>query len=130
MPDGSFGASAMQGSIGASLRSGFDGKHSKVSDIKEPIFKRDLTKNEAGIMPDKGSSIRIADKKQKQAGEQNAYEKQINSRIKPEDGGQSFPRVTFAAQEMFNEADTLSKKVPTWSKEFDNPINFFVPNVE
>ena len=87
MPDGSFGASAMQGSLAASLKSGFDGKHSKVSDIKEPILKRDLTKNEAGIKPDKGSSIRIADKKQKQAGEQNAYEKQINSRMKPEDGG-------------------------------------------
>ena len=50
--------------------------------------------------------------------------------MKPEDGGQGFPRVTFAAQEMFNEADILSKKVPTWSKEFDNPINFFVPNAD
>ena len=26
-----------------------------------------------------------------------------------------FPKVTFAAQEMFNEADNLSKKVPTWT---------------
>lgn len=31
---------------------------------------------------------------------------------------------------MFNEVDVLSKKVPTWSKEFDNPINFFVPECE
>ena len=41
-----------------------------------------------------------------------------------------FPKVTFAAQQVFNEADGLSKKVPTWNTERDNPINVFVPEAE
>ena len=53
----------MPGSLAGSMRSGIDAKYSKIEDIKEPIYKRDLTKNEAGIQPDKGSTIKIAQKK-------------------------------------------------------------------
>ena len=84
-----------------------------------------MTKNEGGIIPDKGSSIRIAPKKHKVKGETNAYEKQVNTRMKPDNDQSSngFPKVTFAAQQMFNEADNLSKKVPTWTTQAENPIN-------
>ena len=53
----------LYGSIGATQRSGIDARYSKISDIKEPVYKRDLTKNEGGIVPDAGSSIKIAPKK-------------------------------------------------------------------
>ena len=74
-PATSMGLSGMYGSIGGTQRSGIDARYSKISNIKEPVYKRDLTKNEAGIMPDKGSTIKIAAKKQKVKGEANAYEK-------------------------------------------------------
>ena len=63
MQNASFGGSYMPGSLAGSMRSGIDAKYSKIEDIKEPIYKRDLTKNEAGIQPDKGSTIKIAQKK-------------------------------------------------------------------
>ena len=59
----------MPGSLAGSMRSGIDAKYSKIEDIKDPVFRRDLEKSEAGIVPDKGSTIRIAQKKQKQVGE-------------------------------------------------------------
>ena len=77
-------------------------------------------------MPDKGSTIQIAAKKHKVKGEANAYEKQVNSRMNPigeAESANGFPKVTFAAQQMFNEADNLSKKVPTWTTQAENPIN-------
>lgn len=46
----------------------------RVHSIKEPLFKRDLTKNEAGIVPDLGSTIKIAKPKSKTAKEMSAYE--------------------------------------------------------
>ena len=99
-PATSLGISGMYGSIGATQRSGIDARYSKISDIKEPIYKRDLTKNEAGIMPDRGSTIKIAPKKHKVKGKANAYEKQVNSRMRPDGTSESingFPKVTFAA---------------------------------
>lgn len=48
--------------------------------IKEPLFRRDLTKNEAGIMPDPGSTISIAKRKDK-TNEVSAYEHQVNGRV-------------------------------------------------
>ena len=127
----SMGVSAgLYGSLGTSARTGIDARYSKISGIKEPVYQRDLTKNEAGIMPDRGSTIKIAPKKSKQKGEENAYEKQVNSRMKPDADAGGFPKVTFAAQQMFNEADNLSKKVPTWTTQAENPINVFVPDAE
>lgn len=41
-----------------------------------------------------------------------------------------FPKVTFAAQQMFNEVVDLSAKVPTWTENAQNPINQFVPAAE
>lgn len=75
-PTASMGISAnLYGSIGQTARTGIDARYSKISDIKDPVFKRDLNKNEGGIIPDKGSTISIASKKVKQKGEENAYEK-------------------------------------------------------
>ena len=34
-----------------------------------------------------------------------------------------FPKVTFAAQQVFNEVVDLSAKVPTWTESTMNPIN-------
>lgn len=51
-----------------------------VHTIKEPLFRRDLTKNEAGIMPDPGSTISVAKRKDKTK-EVSAYEHQINGRV-------------------------------------------------
>lgn len=79
-----------------------------------------MDKNEAGILPDRGSTIKITGKKTKVT-EPNPYETQISNRMKPADGdhpeGRSqtgFPKVTFAAQQVFNEVNSLSAKVPTW----------------
>ena len=41
-----------------------------------------------------------------------------------------FPKVTFAAQQVFNEVCSLSTKVPTWTVNSQNPINQFVPEAE
>ena len=41
-----------------------------------------------------------------------------------------FPKVTFAAQQVFNEVCNLSAKVPTWQTNKQNPINEFVPESE
>jgi hypothetical protein len=47
-----------------------------------------------------------------------------------EDGGNGFPKVSFAAQQVFNEVCSLSAKVPTWNQPSQNPINIFVPEAE
>jgi hypothetical protein len=59
----------------------------RVHAIQEPLFKRDLNKNEAGIVPDLGSTIKIAKPKDKAAEEMSAYERQINSRIQKDNQG-------------------------------------------
>jgi len=41
-----------------------------------------------------------------------------------------FPKMTFAAQQVFNEVVSLSAKVPTWTTNARNPINLFVPELE
>ena len=38
--------------------------------------------------------------------------------------------MTFAAQQVFNEVNNLSAKVPTWTSNAQNPINEFVPEAE
>lgn len=43
---------------------------------------------------------------------------------------ESFPRVTFNAQETFSETHRLCQKIPTWSQQSQNPINHFVPSQE
>ena len=84
---------------GASLMQtkGIDRRYTSIRDIKESTFKRDLTKNEGNIIPDRGSTIKITAKKQKQI-EENSYEKQILARMRPEENSNGFPKVTFAAQ--------------------------------
>ena len=80
-----------------------------------------MTKNEGNIVPDKGSTIKIKGRKQK-VQEPNPYETQIAARMQPSDGSDlpdgraptGFPKVTFAAQQVFNEVNSLSAKVPTW----------------
>lgn len=84
----------------------------KVSTIKEALFTRDLTKNEAGIHPDAGSTIKIAKPKAKSIAP-NPYEQQINSRIKPDAAG--ILKVTFAAKETYDQADALCQKIPIWT---------------
>ena len=60
---------------------GIDKKYSSITEVHEPGFRRDLNKNEGLIEPDKGSSIRIANKKMK-AVEQQPYEAQIENRCR------------------------------------------------
>lgn len=60
----------------------------RIQSIQEPLFKRDLTKNEASILPDPGSTIKIAKPKNKAASEMSAYERQINQRIQKDPYGQ------------------------------------------
>ena len=45
-----------------------------IKEIKQPTFVRDMNKNEANIVPDKGSTIKITGKKPKFS-EANPYEK-------------------------------------------------------
>ena len=54
------------------------------------------------------------------------------ARLKKDDTNEVAQDVLNMMREMkiVHKADVLSKKVPTWSKEFDNPINFFVPECE
>ena len=123
-------SSLLSGSM-TQQKKGIDGRYNSIRDIKEPVFQRDLQKNEANILPDRGSTIKIAAKKEKQI-EENPYEKQISARMQaqPDETSNCFPKVTFAAQQVFNEVCTLSAKVPTWSHPSQNPINIFVPEAE
>lgn len=68
-------------------KTGVDRRYLSVKDIKEKTFQRDLKKNEAGIEPDRGSTIKITGKKQKFQ-ETNPYEQQIAGRMKPTDLGE------------------------------------------
>ena len=71
--------------MGNSLaKTGLDRRYLSVKDIKQASFARDTTKKEAGIEPDRGSTIKIAAKKQKFS-EKNPYESQIAARMVPED---------------------------------------------
>ena len=105
-----------------------------MKDIKQPAFQRDINKNEGNIVPDKGSTIKIRGQKGKFT-EANPYEQQIAARMQPTDASDlpegkaptGFPKVTFAAQQVFNEVVSLSAKVPTWTENAHNPINQFVP---
>ena len=65
MPTGGTQAGSMMGSMALGGMT--------IKDIKEPNFRRDLTKNEANILPDKGSTIKITGKKRKHV-EANPYE--------------------------------------------------------
>ena len=105
-----------------------------MKEIHQPSFKRDQNKNEAGIVPDKGSTIKITGKKSKVT-ESNPYEKQIANRMMPQEiAGEaqqeaSFgserknPKVSFASQQVFDEVVSLAAKVPTWTGNKQNPIN-------
>lgn len=52
-----------------------------------------------------------------------------NENIKPA-ATKKFPKVSFGAQQVFNEVVSLSAKVPTWTGNKQNPINQFVPESE
>ena len=118
-------------------KTGINKRYQAITEIKQPTFQRDTTKNEGNIQPDKGSTIKIAAKKTKTF-EQNPYETQIANRMAPADTSEQpegkratgFPKVTFAAQQVFNEVCNLSAKVPTWQSNKQNPINEFVPKSE
>lgn len=61
------------GSSMAQQSQGIDRRYQSIKDIKEKAFVKDLSKNEANIRPDKGSTIKIAGKKSKKT-EPNPYE--------------------------------------------------------
>ena len=63
-----------------------DHQNVQIKTVKETMFRRNLTKNEANIHPDAGSTIKIAKPKIKEV-EVNAYENQINSRITQDANG-------------------------------------------
>ncbi len=95
--------SSLEGSMMA--KTGIDRRYESIKDIKQPTYRRDKTKQEGNIAPDKGSTIKVAGKKQKVV-EPNPYETQIAMRMRPNDGTElpeghkptGFPKVTFAAQ--------------------------------
>ena len=59
-----YGGSSFTAGMNDSLnKTGIDRRYESITEIKEPNFKRDLAKNEAGIVPDKGSTIKIGGKK-------------------------------------------------------------------
>ena len=128
-PGNSLGMSEMFSSLGGSMamdnranKTGIERRYESIRDIKQPTFRRDLTKNEGGIVPDKGSTIKITGKKTKTT-EVNPYEMQIATRMHPTNQDElpdgkiatGFPKVTFGAQQVFNEVCSLSAKVPTWN---------------
>ena len=68
------GGTATLGAIGMQTGAqGVDRRYLSIKDIKQPTFSRDLKKNEANIVPDKGSTIKIRGKKPKVT-ETNPYE--------------------------------------------------------
>lgn len=98
--------SAMYGaSQSMTMSQGIDRRYQSIRDIKEKSFKKDLLKNEGGIRPDKGSTIKIQPKKTKVT-EPNPYETQIAARMQPTDQSDmpdgrkatGFKKMTFAAQ--------------------------------
>ena len=42
----------------------------------------------------------------------------------------SYPKVTFAAKEVYNQIKHLGQKIPHWTSERENPINQFIPSQE
>mmetsp|Transcript_40148 Transcript_40148/g.52612 ORF Transcript_40148/g.52612 Transcript_40148/m.52612 type:complete len:128 (+) Transcript_40148:1535-1918(+) len=127
----------MQATLGATAPGpqGTDRLYLSVKEIKQPTFSRDKAKNEASIVPDRGSTIKIAGQKTKFS-ETNPYEQQIAQRMAPDvdilgsetasngqTGTKKFPKVSFASQQVFNEVVSLSAKVPTWTGNKMNPIN-------
>lgn len=67
--------------------------------VKEPMYRRDLTKHEGGIMPDAGSTIIIGKQKEKLI-ELNAFEQQVNGRVIVNEN--QFQKFTFASKETFD----------------------------
>ena len=76
-----------------------------VTNVHEPKFRQDQSKNEGGIIPDSGSTIVIAKPKAKQT-EVNAFENQVNGRVQADPT--TFPKFTFASKETFDQAFFLS----------------------
>jgi hypothetical protein len=123
-----------------------DRRYLSIKDIKQLTFVKDQNKNEASIIPDKGSTIKIAGRKPKFS-ETNPYEQNIANRMVADTdvdylgsdtasnanisaGTRKYPKVSFASQQVFNEVVSLSAKVPTWTGNKLNPINQFVPQAE
>lgn len=83
---------------------GIDRRYQSIKDVKQGAFAKDFGKNEAGIRPDKGSTIKITGKKTKYQ-EPNPYETQIAARMQPTDPSEvpdgrqatGFPKMTFAS---------------------------------
>ena len=72
----------MSASLGQSSpgKQGMDRRYLSIRDIKQPTFQRDQNKNEANIVPDRGSTIKIAGRKTKHF-EANPYEQNIANRM-------------------------------------------------
>jgi len=49
-----------------------------------------------------------------------------------QDGGQmnTYPKFTFASKETYEQAVSLSTKIPHWKTQAENPINQFIPECE
>ena len=101
----------------------------KVQAYSRPMFERKKDKNEANVKPEMEGTVKIGSKKSKYS-EPNAFEAQINSRVKPptmndwdkpRDPG-NFPKFTFESKEMYEQAKDLSQKIPVWSTQKENPI--------
>lgn len=98
--------------------------------MKQAIFQREEAKMEAGVYPEKEGQVNYHAKKIKKV-DQNPYEQQINSRIKHDQKAPNdFQKVTFEAQEFYNQAMFYSEKIPYWKENADNPIYHYVPTTE
>lgn len=68
-------------------KTGIEKRYQAITNIKEPTFKKDSAKNEGGIAPDRGSTIKITGRKTKYS-EPNPYETQIAQRMVPADSNE------------------------------------------
>ena len=68
------------------------------------------------------TTVQVAPKKEKANSRPDAFEQQINTRIKVDEPGE-LPKVTFNAKEMYEYAYELGKKIPFWKTPQQNPIN-------
>lgn len=85
---------------------GLDRKYMSVQNKREPTYKKDNARFEAGVIPS-GPSIYVKGKKEKQA-LQNPYEQLINARFNANNSPNNYPSVTFEARELYDQANFLS----------------------
>ena len=83
---------------------------------------------EAEVQPEDGGSVEL-EEEEYEACPNHPFEDNINNRIQYDEKSE-MPKISFTAKEVYDQSYKLSKLVPHWKTEADNPINNFIPESE